>query len=182
MLNLPTCYDERTNGVAIGHLLWLHNIVQAYGMYEFGKDRYKMLEATGWNKKKSFEDNIAKMASFNAGRSHQSDVDLSGALSSHFDAELLKKKLAECHELLNSKTDEPTDEEKKEQGWDQAYNLTVWEEFPGQPTVSGVLLQNMTGGRMGITGTGPTRASMVEAKNMRMSFSASNADIQGFAC
>ena len=179
MLNLPTCYDERTNGVAIGHLLWLHNIVQAYGMYEFGRDRYKMLEATGWNKKKSFEDNISKMVSFNAGRSFQSDVDLSDALSSHFDAELLKKKLVECHDWLNSKTDEPTDEEKKEQGWDQAYNLTVWEEFPGQPTVSGVLLQNMTGGRMGITGTGPTRASMVEAKNMRMSFSASSADING---
>ena len=170
LLNIPTCYDERTNGVAVGHLLWLHNLVKSFGMYEFGRDRYKMLEATGWNNKKTFEENIDKMMSFNAGRCHQADVDLADALQDHVDADLVKKKLAECHEWLNSKKDELSEEERKERGWDEAYNLTVWEEHPGQPTVSGVLLQNVTGGRMGITGTGRTKQSMAEAKNMRKSF------------
>ena len=171
LLNIPTCYDERSNGVAIGHLLWLHNLVQAYGMYEFGRDRYKMLEATGWSDKKTFEENVDKMMSFNAGRCYyQDDVDLSDALQNHMDAELVKKKLAECHEWLNSKNDELTEKERKERGWDEAYNLTVWQEHPGQPTISGVLLQNVTGGRMGITGTGRTRQSIAEAKSMRASF------------
>jgi len=169
MLNLPTCYDERTQGVAIGHLLWIHNLVQAYGMYEFGRDRYKMLEATGWSNKKTFQENADKMITFNAGRCYQADVDLSDALQNHVDSESVKKKLAECHEWLYSKKDELTEEERKERGWDEAYNLTVWEEHPGQPTISGVLLQNVTGGRMGITGTGRTRRSITEANNMRNS-------------
>merc|ERR1712228_206764 len=108
--------------------------------------------------------------SFNAGRSFQDNVDLSGALTKHFESDSVKAKLAECHEWLTSKKDELSAEERKERGWDEAYNLTVWEEFPGQPTISGVLLQNVTGGRMGISGTGPSKQSSEEAKNMRKSF------------
>ena len=72
--------------------------------------------------------------------------------------------------MANSKKDELTEEERRERGWDEAYNLTVWEEHSGQPTVSSVLLQNVTGGRLGITGTGRTKQSIAEAKNMRKSF------------
>ncbi len=61
LLNIPTCYDERSHGVGIGHVLWLHDMLTAYGMYEFCKDRYSSLEGCSWSKKKSFEENIAKM-------------------------------------------------------------------------------------------------------------------------
>ncbi len=60
MLNLPTCYDECTQGIAIGHILWLHNLLVCYGMYDFCKDRYKMLEANKWNPKKSFSEQVKK--------------------------------------------------------------------------------------------------------------------------
>ena len=61
LLNLPSCYDESTLGVAIGHTLWLHDMMTAYGMYEFCKDRYDNLERASWDYKKTFEDNIKKM-------------------------------------------------------------------------------------------------------------------------
>jgi hypothetical protein len=56
------------------------------------------------------------------------------------------------------------EEEKVKLGWKQAYNLTTWEEFPGEViSVSNVLL-----GRMGLKGgTGPTKAVAAEAVSMR---------------
>jgi predicted aldo/keto reductase-like oxidoreductase len=61
LLNLPTCYEKETDGIAVGHILWLHNLLTAFGMYEFCKDRYDSLESTKWDKKKSFEENAGKM-------------------------------------------------------------------------------------------------------------------------
>lgn len=59
--NIPTCFDEPAQGIAIGHILWLHNLLTGYGMYEFCKDRYSSLEFTQWNHKKSYEENMKKM-------------------------------------------------------------------------------------------------------------------------
>lgn len=61
--NIPSCFDESTQGVSIGHILWLHDLLTGFGMYEFCKDRYTSLEGNSswWNSKKSFEENIAKM-------------------------------------------------------------------------------------------------------------------------
>lgn len=48
--------------MAIGHMLWLHNCLTAFGMYEFAKDRYGMIEGPGakWSKKRTFEENKKK--------------------------------------------------------------------------------------------------------------------------
>ncbi len=58
LLNIPSCYDESTEGIAIGHILWLHDMLTGFGMYEFCKDRYDSLESAKWNKKKSIKENI----------------------------------------------------------------------------------------------------------------------------
>lgn len=61
LLNVPSFYTESSDGMALGHMLWLHNCLKAFGMYEFAKDRYEILEGISvqW-KKKSFEDNKKK--------------------------------------------------------------------------------------------------------------------------
>jgi predicted aldo/keto reductase-like oxidoreductase len=61
LLNVPSFYTESSDGMALGHMLWLHNCLKAFGMYEFAKDRYEILEGVTvkW-KKKSFEDNKKK--------------------------------------------------------------------------------------------------------------------------
>ncbi|KAL7553252.1 hypothetical protein ACHAWF_016919 [Thalassiosira exigua] len=62
LVNVPSFYDEVTDGVAIGHMLWLHNCLTAYGMYEYAKDRYGNLEGKNknWSKSKSYEENAKK--------------------------------------------------------------------------------------------------------------------------
>mmetsp|Transcript_18925 Transcript_18925/g.36807 ORF Transcript_18925/g.36807 Transcript_18925/m.36807 type:complete len:613 (-) Transcript_18925:243-2081(-) len=165
LLNVPSCYNSSTDGQSLGQMLWLHNCLTAYGMYEFSSDRYRMLEGTKWTKGKSFEENVKK--NFNAGnpgRSYDASVDITEALKDHFDPELARVKIAECHELL-TKGKKYTEEEKADKGWKQAYNLTTWEEFPGEAiSVSNVLLN-----RMGLKDVGPNKKAAKEAMKMRNS-------------
>jgi predicted aldo/keto reductase-like oxidoreductase len=177
LLNIPSCYKESTTGVAIGHILWLHNVCTAFGMYEFARDRYSNLESTTWNDKKTFAENLDKMNSGNSGRTYQPDVDLTEALKDHYDSELVKMKLAEAHEWLTQSKDVLTDKHRKTKGWDEAYSLSVWEDFPGDPTRSGfrgsVMLQGLTGGYFGVNNKGDRRQSLEKAKSLRSSFRSS---------
>ena len=60
LLNVPSFYEETSDGMSIGHMLWLHDCLTAYGMHEFSKDRYGSLEKTSWSKSKSYEENVKK--------------------------------------------------------------------------------------------------------------------------
>jgi predicted aldo/keto reductase-like oxidoreductase len=59
LLNIPSFDEESTDGIMIGHMLYMHNCLVAYGLHEFARDRYAMMEGSGtkWNKKASFEEN-----------------------------------------------------------------------------------------------------------------------------
>jgi len=61
LLNIPNCEEEPTHGVAIGHVLWIYNLMKSFGMYDFCSARHKNLASTGWNTKLSFEENLKKM-------------------------------------------------------------------------------------------------------------------------
>ena len=61
LLNLPSPFDESTDGIAVGHILWLHNLLVSYGMYEYCRDRYSNLVEASWNKKKTFQENADAM-------------------------------------------------------------------------------------------------------------------------
>lgn len=165
LLNVPSFYDKASDGMALGHILWIHNCMQAYGMYEFCNDRYGMLLKTKWVKSKSYEENFkANFNPGNPGRAFDDSVDLTEALKDHFDPEQAKAKLQEVHNWFKADAVKITEEEKVKRGWKQAYNLTTWEEFPGEVvSVSNVLL-----GRMGLKGgTGPTKTVAAEAVSMR---------------
>ena len=62
LLNIPSFYDPSSDGMAIGHMLWLHNCLSAYGLHEFSSNRYSMIEGCSkkWSKSKSFEENRKK--------------------------------------------------------------------------------------------------------------------------
>mmetsp|Transcript_21172 Transcript_21172/g.29938 ORF Transcript_21172/g.29938 Transcript_21172/m.29938 type:complete len:621 (+) Transcript_21172:81-1943(+) len=173
MINIPSCLKESTDGVAIGHILWLHDLCTAYGMYEFARDRYKNLDSSQWNSKKTFEENVSKMPSGNIGRAYQPNVDLTEALKDHYDPELVKKKIAEAHQYLTSKKGEMSDEERQAKGFEEAYNLTVWVDFCGDMntmTATKVMLQSLTGGYFGINNTSERRSSQAAAATLRQSF------------
>lgn len=88
LLNIPSMLDESTDGIAVGHILWLYNLLVAYGMYEFCQDRYTSLMICKWNKKKSFTENADAMNRGNLGRAYDPDVDLTKALEKHYNPEL----------------------------------------------------------------------------------------------
>ena len=76
------------------------------------------------------------------------------------------------HEWLSTDKD-MTDEELEAKGWKKAYNLTAWTEFPGEldsTALQKVLLQHLTGGRLGVTGTGPGTLVKSEADMLRSMF------------
>jgi predicted aldo/keto reductase-like oxidoreductase len=66
LLNLPSCFEESTKGVGMGHILWCYNMLNAYGMYDTARARYTKLESANvwenkWDDKKSFEENLKTM-------------------------------------------------------------------------------------------------------------------------
>ena len=160
MINLPDCEQEATNGTSIGHIMWCHNLMLTYGMYEFCRARYSNLEATKWNDKKTFEQNRVTMPSGNMGRAYVTKVNYTNALQNHYASDMVKHKMVETHEWLSTSSKNLTDGQRKERGWDVAYDLRVWECFPGNsPTVTGVVLNSLTGGFLGCGGCGPTQES-----------------------
>lgn len=63
LLKIPSPLEREANGIGLGHALWCHNMLHAFGMYDTAKSRYKNLLSEGkkWNKKKSYEENMKKM-------------------------------------------------------------------------------------------------------------------------
>lgn len=61
LVDLPSFLDESTDGIAVGHILKLYNLLVGYGMYEFCHDRYQSLVGCTWDKMKSFQENADAM-------------------------------------------------------------------------------------------------------------------------
>ena len=61
LLGLPDPYNPSTKLTGLGQMLSLHNLVAAFGMYSFAKDRYANMLLVKWNAKKSFEANAKLM-------------------------------------------------------------------------------------------------------------------------
>ena len=63
LLNVPSPMQRECNGIGLGHVLWCYNILNAFGMYDVAKCRYKNLVSEGkkWKKKKSYAENMKSM-------------------------------------------------------------------------------------------------------------------------
>lgn len=105
----------------------------------------------------------------NPGRAYDDTFDLTKALENHYDPALALQKIKEAHEMLS--TPEPlSDVDLAKHGWEKGYNLTAWTEMPGEldsTAIGKLLLQNLTGGRLGLVGTGPGDYFRKEAMQYR---------------
>ncbi|CAB9511443.1 Aldo keto reductase [Seminavis robusta] len=157
LLNLPTCENESTSGTAMGHVLWCYNLMKAFGMYDFCYARYKNLKGCAWNKKKAFDDNRKAMIPGNMGRAYLPGKDYKEALKDHDNPAAALANMKQVDEWM--KIDPKDTKTRRENGFDEAYDLRVWEEYAGSdPDVKGVVLQNLTFGVLGCGG-GPTKQS-----------------------
>lgn len=95
------------------------------------------------------------------------DVNLKEALNACNDADNIMKKLNEVNLWLNG---DMYESERKNRKWQAAYSLTTWTDYPGTPNLTGILLQNLTGGLMG-SGGGKDSKSLSQARSLRKYFS-----------
>ena len=106
----------------------------------------------------------------NPGRFFDETVDLAEALKNHYDPQLVRLKLAEVHKWLKKDTN-LSDTEKDELGWKKGYNLTTWEEFPGDLSTaksSSGLISKILLARAGIVSAGGNiEDAVAEADVMR---------------
>ena len=109
-------------------------------------------------------------ASGNPGRGYDEKVDFAAALKDHFDSNEAITKIKQTVDLLtnNKGSKKLSTEEKLERGWDEAYDLRPWHEYPDTERVNatGVVLQNLTGGWFG-NGGGPTLENLDFASKLR---------------
>jgi len=100
-------------------------------------------------------------------RAPDDSVDLIKVLSGHFDPELAAQRITEMQKVLGAGK-LIDNEERKRLGWDEAYDLRPWDEFPDTEHASAltVILQNVTGGWLG-NGGGPTTKSLNLGKRYR---------------
>jgi len=143
---VPTMWEERSQGIAVSHIVWLWGLVKAYGMVEFAKNRYKSMEKENakWKNKKDTLTNIGNF-SFNPGRHWEPKVDYDIVLGDNKHKDLIVERMEETHHWLNSK-----DGILKIA---QAYTFVTWESYPGDDvTVPSVIAQNLTGGLIGAGG------------------------------
>lgn len=176
LLNIPSYYREETGGMAIGHILWCLNLLEAYGMYDFAKARYAGLESTkaSWKKGVSFQENAKNMNPGNPGTCFDDTFDLDQALMNHFSSKEAKEKLAKSHAIFRKGADF-TDEDRKKYEAEVAYDLNTWTEFPGDVGklgLGGVMVQVFSRNKFGeISRSGPTQEFSKYASKLRRMYS-----------
>ena len=93
------------------------------------------------------------------GRGYIPGTSYGEALASHFDPGSAVEHMKQVHEWMQK--DAMDLQNRREKGFDAAYDLQVWEPFPGNnPTVTNVVMQNLTFGTFGSgAGAGPNTLS-----------------------
>ena len=159
---IPEPSDPKTDGIAIAHMVWMWALVKGLGMYEYTKERFDGLEtcAGNWKKDKTFAENIAGWNGFNQGRGliTQDEVIPAAALEQCPDPAKIRAICSEVHSwFAKDGNAKPTSQQLEERGWNNAFSLRTWIDYPGLNfTVPGVILQRLTGGLFGVGG-GPTK-------------------------
>ena len=110
------------------------------------------------------------MPSGNIGRCYDDKVDLTKALGKHYDPTLAMKKVLEMQEIFGGVLSDSHKGKETDERWQKGYDLTVREEMPGEIDscdIMKVVLQGLTGGRMGLIGSGPGVSFRMEATKYR---------------
>lgn len=157
---LETCYQgvpkSNVSKFAVEHnqIIWCYNMIKAFGMYAFAKDRYGALENSRakWDKSLSLDENIDKLGRFGWGYVPGLSLDLEEDYSEDFvnvpEANKAKVEEAEAFvhkwcqkpkpkgENSNEKEEEKKEEEKEEPPveWQDAYLMKTWVDFPDRQT------------------------------------------------
>ncbi len=133
---LPNCLTL-DDPYQFGQMVWMHNIIKAFGMLDYSKDRYGTFDGNikKWDFEKRPRDNIQKMVTmwgYMPGIAFEPDKDYTDYLRNV--PEKNKGKVLEAlrftHNLCSSSGDKSSIEIPEE--WETAYDMRPWTEFPMQ--------------------------------------------------
>lgn len=106
----------------------------------------------------------------NPGRGYDSSCDFKTALANHYDPTLAIENMKETHKLLQKAAKPLGSQERVGKGWDAAYDLRPWTEFPDtervMANIPSVVFQNISGGWFG-AGAGPTKETVSTGNSFR---------------
>lgn len=134
---LPGPYEENTKGIAVGQMVWYWNLLQAYGMYDFCRDRFATHEnvAASWDPAKTFQANCDALYSlhFMPGNAWTGDLPqaaLADALRGSPHADKVLEILCQVRDWLCKESIESQKEWRAARGWAAAYDLQADLPFP----------------------------------------------------
>mmetsp|Transcript_28287 Transcript_28287/g.41959 ORF Transcript_28287/g.41959 Transcript_28287/m.41959 type:complete len:492 (-) Transcript_28287:43-1518(-) len=135
-VNVPNC-DTVNDAYNFGQMVWLHNIVKAWGMLDFAKDRYAVFDGNlkKWDFDRSTRENIEKMRSgwgYCPGLAYEPGKDFSKYLEKvpEENREKVMKAIQFAFEHCSSSSDKSSTVVPSE--WETAYDMRPWLEFPRQ--------------------------------------------------
>eukprot|EP00904_Undaria_pinnatifida_P010038 jgi/Undpi1/6164/HiC_scaffold_20.g08648.m1 len=129
---LPDAYSTST-GVSVPHIVWLWNVVTAWGMYDFARERYRSIELN-WDRRKadkSDQENMAAWDTSTPGYPYRPDVDMGPHIpdSCPNKAKVLKI-LKETHEWLRKDNEAEVRKTLESRGWLAAFDLQTDVPYP----------------------------------------------------
>ena len=130
---LPNC-DKDNEIYPIGQMIWLYNIVKAWGLRDFAKDRYGSFDGNSknWDSKLSNEENIKKskiMWGYMPGVAYDEDMDLSTVLADVPSCN--RQKVEEAIKFLHDVCSQNSKYEgKSPDEWETSYDMRPWCAFP----------------------------------------------------
>jgi len=129
---LPNCNGD-DQIYAFGQMVWLHNIVKAWGLWEYAKDRYGTFDGNtkAFDPKLSNEENIKnryRMYGYMPGVAYDEGTDYSEALAKV--PESNKEKVLEAIRFIHKQCSTETDKVDIPDEWQTAYDMRPWTAFP----------------------------------------------------
>mmetsp|Transcript_4312 Transcript_4312/g.6573 ORF Transcript_4312/g.6573 Transcript_4312/m.6573 type:complete len:527 (+) Transcript_4312:330-1910(+) len=123
-IGLPGVYDTPT-GVHVQQIVWLHNLVSAWGMWHYACARYRGLESNAlkWSDSNTAEQNLSLMNQYVPGMPADPKIDLSLYLEASPHKEKVLMILKEAHEWFCKENEEKMESKLEERGWLAAFDL-----------------------------------------------------------
>ena len=133
-VGLPNWYDAKY-GTQHGNIVWLYNIIHAYGLLDFAKDRYGAISprSTKWDDSKPKDENVAQdgpgfhwMPGCDVNTEKDFTVDFANCPQENM--EQLKQAVAFVHKWC--KKDQEGEKLDIPYEWETSYDMRPWTAFP----------------------------------------------------
>jgi predicted aldo/keto reductase-like oxidoreductase len=132
---LPNAYESKYQTHHTG-IVWTYNLIKAWGMLDFAKDRYGPMEncLKNWSAEKTKEDNLQKMGAgfgWTPGVAVTSSLDYTPDFADcpEENRERLMEAIQFVHEWA-SKKEEGEEQKTIPMEWEAAYDMRPWIAFP----------------------------------------------------